>query len=92
MGFIDKVKETLHDTAASTRDGIEGIRTRHELAEAYADLGRRTVELMDTGTIDVEEIRFDCDRIRVLRAEVLATDQATGIRHADRDAAGVAGH
>lgn len=70
MGIIDKVKSTIHDTASLARDGIDEMQTGRELDQAFGDLGRRTVGLMDAGKLTAPELDFDVDRIRALRTEL----------------------
>lgn len=70
MSLIQKVKGNLRDAATIARDGVEDMRTNHDLTRAYTELGRRTVDLMDAGKLDAAVLEFDVDRIRALKAEL----------------------
>ncbi len=70
MGLIDKVKGSIHETATAAREGIDEIQTRRELDTAYGDLGKRTVALIDAGTLAAPELEFDVARIGALKAEL----------------------
>lgn len=69
MSILDKVKGNLQETATMARDGVEDMKVRHELAQAYEELGRRTVGLMNAGKLEAAALDFDVDRIRKLEAE-----------------------
>ena len=70
MGILDKVKGNLHDTATMARDGVEDMQMKRELGQAYEELGRRTVDLMDAGKLEAAALDFDVDRIRKLKADI----------------------
>lgn len=79
MGFIDKVKENIHDAATTAREGAEELRTKHELTQAYGELGRRAYDLVDAGKLQMAELDFDVEQIRKLKAELEAeTPRAVG--------------
>ncbi len=69
MSILGKVKGNLQETATMARDGVEDMKVRHELAQAYEELGRRTVGLMNAGKLKAAALDFDVDRIRKLEAE-----------------------
>jgi hypothetical protein len=80
MGFIDKVKENIHEAATTAREGAEEMRTKHELGQAYGELGRRAFDLVDAGKLQMAELDFDVERIRKLRAELEAEERpVTGV-------------
>ena len=69
MSILDKVKGNLHETATMARDGVEDMKARRELGQAYEELGRRTVGLMNSGKLEAAALDFDVDRIRKLEAD-----------------------
>lgn len=69
MSILARVKGNLQETATLARDGVEDMKIRRELAEAYEELGRRTVGLMNAGKLEAAALDFDVDRIRKLEAE-----------------------
>jgi len=70
MGFIDRVKGNLQETAAMAREGIDDQRKKHELGQLYGELGRRAFELIDSGKLQTDELDCDVARIRALQAEL----------------------
>jgi len=78
MGFIDRVKGNLQDTAAMARGGIDDLQKKHELGQLYGELGRRAFELIDSGKLQTDELDYDVERIRKLQAELDAGEPATG--------------
>lgn len=70
MGFLDKVKGNIRETATAAREGVEDLQTKHELGQAYGDLGRRTLDLIDAGKLQAPELDFDVERIRKLKADI----------------------
>jgi hypothetical protein len=70
MGFIDRVKGNLQDTAAMAREGIDDLQKKHELGQLYGELGRRAFELIDSGKLQTDELDYDVERIRALQAEL----------------------
>jgi hypothetical protein len=76
MGFLDKVKGNIRTTAAKAREGVEELQTKRELGQAYAELGRRAYDLIDAGKLQAKELDFDVERIRKLKAELEAEEQA----------------
>jgi hypothetical protein len=78
MSLAQKVRGNLRDAAVMARDGVEDMRTSHDLTRAYTELGRRTVDLMDAGKLDADVLEFDVDRIRALKAELEAEHAPAG--------------
>ena len=72
MGFLDKVKENIQETATMAREGVEDLHTKHELGQAYGELGRKTFDLIDAGTLQAPELGSDVERIRKLKADLAA--------------------
>ncbi|HZQ64359.1 MAG TPA: hypothetical protein VFA66_03940 [Gaiellaceae bacterium] len=70
MGFLDKVKSNLQETATMAREGIDDLQTKRELGRHYEELGRRAYELIESGKLQTDELDYDIQRIRDLRAEV----------------------
>jgi hypothetical protein len=75
MGFLDKVKENIRETAAKAREGVEELQTKRELGKAYAELGRTAFDLSDAGKLQAKELDFDVERIRKLKADLEAEEQ-----------------
>ena len=83
MGFLDTVKKNVQETAAMAREGVEDLQTRHELGQAYGELGRKTLDLIAAGKLHAPELDSDVERIRKLKAALTAeqppaSDDAAG--------------
>ena len=73
--FLDRLKEASVNVAQATREGIETLQTKRELSQAYAELGRKTAELVGSGAITHPDLAPLVDRIAELKAQ-LAEDEA----------------
>jgi hypothetical protein len=83
MGFLDKIKENIQDTATlakegieKARDSVEDVQTKRLLNQAYTDLGRRTAELAEAGTLSAQQLTAELDKVRHLKAQLEAEEQA----------------
>lgn len=70
MGLLDKVKAGAQEVATKTREEVHELQTKRELAQTYADLGKKVFELADRGEISHAELDDFVQRIRALRAEL----------------------
>jgi hypothetical protein len=70
MGILDKVKENIHAGAVAARDGVEELQVNHELGQAYRELGRRTFDLVEGGSLASADLDDDMKRIRELRSDL----------------------
>jgi hypothetical protein len=86
MSFLDRAKAAAQQAAERAREGAEqaaakgreaigDVQSARDLATAYADLGRKTYELADAGSISHPELEPLVQRVRELEARVGA--QAT---------------
>jgi hypothetical protein len=70
--FLNRLKDATSVVAARAREGVEDLQTRHELSQAYGDLGRRTAELVESGAVSHPELGERVEKIRALKAELEA--------------------
>ena len=77
MGFMDKlkagaeeVKVGAKETTARARDTVHEAQVRHDLAQAYTELGRTTYTLVDEGSLHDERLDHAVQRIRELGAQL----------------------
>src|SRR5260370_429050 len=82
MGFLDKVKTNLQDTAQMAREGLEELQTKRELTRAYGDFGRKAFELLESGELSHAQLQAGAEEIRKLKAE-LEAEQAAGSRSSE---------
>ena len=72
MGLLDKVKIQAEQVATKARGEMQELQTKRELSQAYAELGRKTLELADRGEINHDELSSLVDRARSLKAQAEA--------------------
>ena len=89
MGFMDKlkagaeeVKVGAKETTARARDTVHEAQVRHDLAQAYTELGHTTYTLIDEGSLHVlSAAEFGCWRTpkpRPSEAERVARQGVSG--------------
>jgi hypothetical protein len=79
MSFMDKLREATGTAAARAKTELETLQKRRELTQAYNDLGRKTVELVEAGTVTEPSLAADAARVKQLRSELeaLGADAST---------------
>jgi len=78
MSFIDRVKNNIQETATMAREGIDDLQKKRELGQLYEELGRRTFELIEGGKLKTDELDYDIERIRKVRAELDPEEPVAG--------------
>jgi hypothetical protein len=86
-GFLDRLREATSNVTQMTREGVENLQTRHELSQTYADLGRKTAELVESGAISHPELTEMVQRIGELKASLAAGSGEAGAADAAGDEA-----
>jgi len=79
MSFMDRLREATGTAAARAKTELEILQKRRELSQAYSDLGRKTVELVEAGTLTEPSLADDAARVKQLRSELeaLGADAST---------------
>ena len=77
MGVVQKltagaeeVKVGAKERTACARDTVHEAQVRHDLAQAYTELGRTTYTLVDEGSLRDERLDHAVQRIRDLGAQL----------------------
>ena len=70
--FFNRLKEATANVVQMTQDGIDTYQTKRELSQAYSDLGQKTAELVESGTISHPELTGLVARIDELKAQLEA--------------------
>ncbi len=78
MSLIDRVKSQAEETASKARDGVQGAQAKHELGQAYGELGERTFEMIESGQLSNPELNAGADRIRELKAAAGGGEASAG--------------
>lgn len=68
--FLNRLKDATNTLAARAREEVEELQTKHELSQAYGDLGRKTAELVGAGAISHPDLAPLVERIRTLQAQL----------------------
>jgi multidrug resistance efflux pump len=71
--FLNKLKDATSTVATRAREGVEELQTRHELSQAYGDLGRTTAELVESGAVSHAELAERVAKINELKAQLEAS-------------------
>jgi hypothetical protein len=70
--FLNRLKDATNVVATRAREGVEELQTKHELSQAYGDLGRATADLVESGAVSHPELTERVDKIRALKAQLEA--------------------
>jgi len=74
--FLDRLKEATGVVATKAREGVEELQTKHELSQAYNDLGRTVADLVESAAISHPELTERVEKIRALKAQLEAAPAA----------------
>ncbi len=70
--FLNRLKDATNTVATKAREGVEELQLKHELSQAYGELGRRTVELVESGAVSHADLAAEVEKIRALKAQLEA--------------------
>jgi ATP-dependent DNA ligase len=70
--FLNRLKDATNTIATRAREEVEELQTRHELSQAYNDLGRTAAELVESGAVSHPELASRVKKIRELKAQLAA--------------------
>jgi len=70
MKFLDKAKSAAETAAQKAKEGVEDVQARKDLHGAYVELGKKTAELVDAGTLEHAELTPLVGRVAELRAKL----------------------
>ena len=74
MGFLDKAKAAAEQAAVKAKGGVEDLQARHELGQAYDELGKTAFELIESGEIAHAKLEPAATKIRTLRERAAGGD------------------
>jgi hypothetical protein len=69
MSFSDRLKAGAAGVGAKTKEGAEDAQLKLEFEKAQKELGAKTYELIESGTIKNEELEPIAARMRDLKAK-----------------------
>jgi hypothetical protein len=70
VGLIDNLKSAGEQATASARTSLQETQLRHDLTQAYAELGRATYDLLARGALVHERLSSSAEAVRVLEREL----------------------
>jgi hypothetical protein len=70
MGFLDKAKAAAEQAASKAKETAGELQTKRELNQAYDELGRKTLELVESGEVSSTTLDPLVERIRSLKAQL----------------------
>jgi hypothetical protein len=70
--FLNRLKDATNVVATRAREGVEELQLKHELSQAYSDLGRATAGLVESGAISHPDLSESVEKIRALKAQLEA--------------------
>jgi len=73
MSLLDKAKAAAGQAATKAKEGIEDVQAKRELNQAYAELGKATYELIESGEVTNPKLTAQAATIR---AALAAQDSA----------------
>lgn len=75
-GFLDRLKGAAQEAATKAKEGIEELQLKHELSQAYGEIGRKAVELVESGELTHPALAEGAEKVRGLKAEIEKLKQA----------------
>ena len=75
----EKVKAGAEQAATRAREEVEELQTKRELTQAYTELGKMTLDLVDRGEIAHHEIHDLVERAHALKAQLEAEQPAAAV-------------
>jgi hypothetical protein len=70
--FLNRLKDATSTVATRAKEGVEELQTRHELSQAYGDLGRATADLVESGALSHPDLAAQVEKIRALKSQLEA--------------------
>jgi multidrug resistance efflux pump len=70
--LFNRLKEATANVTQMTREQVADLQAKKELWQTYADLGRKTVELVESGAISHPELSPMVERVDELKAQLAA--------------------
>jgi len=72
MSFFDKAKQAANQAAAKAKEGVEDVQQKHQLSQAYGELGKPAFELIESGEISHAKFDATAAQIRELNEKLAA--------------------
>jgi uncharacterized protein involved in exopolysaccharide biosynthesis len=86
--FLNRLKDATNTVATRAREGVEELQLKHELSQAYGELGRTTAGLVESGAVTHPELAAAVEKIGALKAQLEADEQSAESAEPAEPAAG----
>src|SRR5437899_2222741 len=63
MSFFDKAKQAANQAVAKTKEGVEDVQQKHQLSQAYGELGKTAFELIEAG--EISHPKFEVTEMKI---------------------------
>ena len=73
--LFDRLTEATANVTQMTREQVGSLQAKKELWQTYADLGRKTAELVESGAVSHPELGPLVERVNELKAQLAAADE-----------------
>lgn len=73
--FMDRLKDATNVVATKAREGVEELQLKHELSQAYGELGRLTAGLVESGAVTHPELAAQVEKIAALKKQLDAVPE-----------------
>jgi hypothetical protein len=73
--LFDRLREATANVTQMTREQVGTLQAKKELWQTYADLGRTTAELVESGAVTHPELSPLVERVNELKAQLAAADE-----------------
>ena len=70
--LFNRLKEATANVTQMTREQVGSLQAKKELWQTYADLGRKTAELVESGAVSHPELSPLVERVNELKAQLEA--------------------
>jgi hypothetical protein len=77
--FLNRLKDATSTVATRAKEGVEELQTRHELSQAYGDLGRATADLVESGALSHPDLAAQVEKIRALKSQLEAASSEPAV-------------
>ncbi len=73
--FFDKVKQTASGAADAVKDNVQEAKIKNEIVRTYEELGRKTFELVEDGSLKSTALSKYVKHLRELNAQLTDVTQ-----------------
>jgi len=70
MSLFDRAKQVAGQAASKAKEELAEVQTRRELDQAYEDLGKTTLGLVESGELAHSQLAAPIERIKALQAQL----------------------